>query len=203
MISASLIAAITGAAAATSAQTLRHGPGACAPLGAQTLASDRQAVVYSLHGSAYGCVKPDGTAYELGSATICIDATRVAPFGLASNLVAFGAETCGVDFSSSQVEVRSLVSGRTLRRAPATSKTLAEQEGGVQSVVVRRDRSVAWIAVEQSLGNHQHLLQVREDDKRGDSLLDSSLAVVPSSLRLRGSRLTWRDGGKTRSATLR
>jgi hypothetical protein len=183
--------------------TFGPGPVVCEPFQAHTLASDRAAVVYSLDGEAYGCSRPTGPTYKLGSVKLCIGATRVGPFALAGDVVAYGSETCGVDSSSSQAIARNLESGHTLRREPATSRTLVEQEGGLQSIVVKADGSIAWIAAEQSLGNHGRLLQVRKDDRGGDTLLSSSLAVLPSSLKLHGSRLTWRDAGKLRSATLR
>jgi hypothetical protein len=151
----------------------------------------------------YGCLNPSGTPYKLGSATLCIGTTHAGPFALAGNDVAYGADTCGVDTSSTQVVVRSLSSGRTVRTAPATSAPLVEQEGGLHSLVVKTDGAVAWIAIEQSLGNHQRVLQVFRDDRRGVKLLDSGLEVAPTSLKLHGSRLTWRHAGQLRSATLR
>jgi len=183
--------------------TLGPGPAVCEPFQAHTLASDPTAVVYSLDGAAYACVRPVGPAYKLGSVRLCIGATRVGPFALAGDVVAYGSETCGVDFSSTQAVARNLENGHILHREPATSVSLVEQEGGLQSIVVKADGSMAWVATEQSLGNQRRLLQVRKDDRGGDALLGSSLAVLPSSLRLHGSRLTWRVAGKLRSATLR
>jgi hypothetical protein len=185
-----------------SAISFGPGPAMCEPFQAHTLASDSTAVVYSVNGAAYGCLKPAGAEHELGSMRPCIGATHAGPFALAGDDVAYGAETCGVDDSSTEVIVRSLNSGRALRRQPATSRSLVEQEGGIQSLVVKSDGSVAWIATEQSLGNRSRLLQVFKDDRRGLKLLDSGLQVLPSSLRLHGSKLTWRHEGELRSATL-
>ncbi len=43
----------------------------------------------------------------------------------------------------------------------------------------------------------------QEEDDGRTRLLASGHRIDPSSLRLKGSRLTWRDGGRLRSATLR
>lgn len=196
-------AAGTATAPARSAVTFGPGPALCEPFHATTLASDRAAVVYSFDGSAYACLEPTGPSYKLGSVRLCIGATRAGPFALAGDVVAYGSETCGVDFSSAEAVARNLKSGHILHREPATSRTLVEQEGGLESIVVKPDGSIAWIAIEQSLGNDRRLLQVRKDDRGGDTLLSSSRAALPSSLKLYGSRLTWRDAGKLRSATLR
>ncbi len=204
MISACIAAvAAAGTAVGRPAVTFGPGPVVCEPFQAKTLASDRAAVVYSFHGSAYACLRPTGPSYKLGSVRLCIGTTYAGPFALAGDVVAYGAKTCGVDFSSTEAVARNLKTGRVLHREPATSHTLVEQEGGLQSIVVKPDGSLAWIATEQSLGNERRLLQVRKDDRGGDRQLDSSLAVTPSSLKLHGSRLTWRDAGELRSATLR
>jgi hypothetical protein len=176
---------------------------ACSPAGSLTLERSRASRVYSLGGKAYACLYSSGESYKLGSATLCIGAVRAGPFALAGGDVAYGATSCGIDFSTTEVIVRSLVSSRTLRKAPATNMSLGEQEGGLQSLVLKADGSDAWIATEQSLGNKQRLLQLFRDDKSGLKLLDSGLGVPPSSLRLHGSQLTWRHDGTSRHATLR
>jgi hypothetical protein len=176
---------------------------ACARAGSRTIESGPSSRVYSLRGKAYACLDSSGKSYELGSATLCIGGTRAGPFALAGRDVAYGATSCGIDFSSTEVIVESLVNGSTLRNAPATKTSLVEQEGGVQSLVLKADGSVAWIATEQSLGNRRRLRQLFKDDQTGLELLDSGLGVLPSSLTLRGSRLTWRDAGTSRHATLR
>jgi hypothetical protein len=204
MIGAGIATAVAaGTASGRPAVTFGPGPVVCEPFQARTLASDRAAVVYSFDGSAYACLRPTGPSYKLGSVRLCIGATFAGPFALAGDVVAYGAKTCGVDFSSSEVIARNLKTGGVLHREPDASNTLVEQEGGLRSIVVKLDGSIAWIATERSLGNHRRLLQVRKDDRGGDTLLSSSLAVLPSSLKLHGSRLTWRDAGKLRSATLR
>jgi hypothetical protein len=176
---------------------------ACSPAGSHTLDSSGSSRVYSLGGKTYACLDSSGKTYKLGSATLCIGGTRAGPFALAGSDVAYGATSCGIDFSSTEVIAMSLVSGRTIRKAAATNKSLVEQEGGLQSLVLKADGSVAWIATEQSLGNHQRLRQLFRDDRSGLKLLDSGLGVLPSSLKLRGSQLTWRDNGISGRATLR
>lgn len=194
----------TAAQSERSAVTIGPGPASCEPAHAHTLDRSSTAVVYALNGTAYACLTPAGTAYKLGSRTDCNMFFYASPFALAGDDVAYGSTFCGVDSGYSQVIVRSLDSGKVLRDRPGTSRSLVEQEGGIRSLVLKADGSVAWIATEAQLGNDANrLLQVRKDDIGGDTLLSSSLAVLPSSLKLHGSRLTWRDAGKLRSATLR
>jgi hypothetical protein len=74
------------------------------------------------------------------------------------------------------------------------------------SLAVKHDGAVAWIATNFRASGCEHpptgAIEVRAHDKHGLRLLDSSLAVVPSSLRRSGSTLRWVDGGVTHTATL-
>ena len=75
-----------------------------------------------------------------------------------------------------------------------------------QSLELKRDGAVAWIATNFRASGCEHpptgAIEVRVHDKLGLRLLDSSLAIVPTSLQLSGSTLRWVDGGLTRTATL-
>ncbi len=175
---------------------------ACAPAGSQTLDSSGTSRVYSRGGHAYACLESSGKTYRLGSTTFCIGGTRAGPFALAGSDVAYGATQCGVDNSSTEVIVRSLLTGQTLHNTAATNQTLVEQQGGLQALVLKADGSVAWIAYEQSLGNGGRLRQLFRDDRSGLKLLASGLGVRSSSLALHGSLLRWRENGISRHATL-
>jgi hypothetical protein len=75
-----------------------------------------------------------------------------------------------------------------------------------ESLALKRDGAVAWIATNFRASGCEHpptgTIEVRVHDKHGLRLLDSSLAIVPTSLQLSGSTLRWVDGGATRTATL-
>lgn len=174
----------------------------CGPKAADTLASSHLARVYALHGAVFGCSAHGSTSYRLGRRDRCILATRIAPVTVAGELVAYGAERCGVDTGSTLVVVRRLTDGKQLLSAPATSPPGVESYQSVDSLVLKRDGAVAWIAVGRSIVGTRRVVEVRKSDKRGQAVLDSSGALAPYSLRLRGSTLRWRDGKQTRSATL-
>jgi hypothetical protein len=73
----------------------------------------------------------------------------------------------------------------------------------VLSIVIKPDGAVAWIARMSSLGGGHPELQVLAANAGASArLLDSGDGVAPASLRLHGSRLTWKHGGQVRSATL-
>jgi hypothetical protein len=122
---------------------------------------------------------------------------------LAGTTVAYGLETCGVDTGSSEVIVRRLTDGRTLKTVAATTGPQApESYQLVGSVVVKRDGALAWIGVDDSFIRHSQEVEVHRVDRRGEAELDSGAAIEHGSLRLHGSTLTWRDGAATKSATL-
>jgi hypothetical protein len=63
---------------------------------------------------------------------------------------------------------------------------------------------MAWISVADSVIAHSgRTIELHAIDARGSRLLDQGPAVVPGSLRLIGTRLRWRHGSESRSATLR
>jgi hypothetical protein len=175
----------------------------CGPSAGETLARDSRARVYALSGSVYGCTVSGRHAYRLGSAARTIREGRVGPVALAGIDVAFGLTSYGVDTGSAQVVVRRLSDGRQLHSDPAVSRFAAvEAYQSVDAVVVKADGAVAWIAAEQSIVRHAGTTEVQKHDSRGRALLDQSAGIDTRSLRLHGSRLSWRDGGRTRTATL-
>jgi hypothetical protein len=64
------------------------------------------------------------------------------------------------------------------------------------------DGGVAWIGTASSIVGRRKLIEVHKADPTGAALLDSGSAVDRGSLRLHGSKLTWRRGGRVRSTTL-
>lgn len=76
----------------------------------------------------------------------------------------------------------------------------------VTSLAVKRDGALAWIATNFLNSGCPHppgpVIEVRAHDRTGFHVLDTGTAIVPGSLQLSGSRLTWIDAGMTRSAIL-
>jgi hypothetical protein len=122
---------------------------------------------------------------------------------VAGDLAAFGREECGVDTGSTEIVVRRLTDGRRLRIAAATTSPGVESFQSVGSLVLQRDGAVAWIGDGSSIIRHAHKVEVYKAERNGPlKLLDSGLAVAPGSLRLHGSRLSWKHGGSTRTSSL-
>lgn len=218
VISASLLAgtAVVALAVSASASTPSGvGHAACLPRGAHTLAADRVAVAFSWHGSVWGCLAATGERRNLAGAGFCNRAPgRAAPVRLAGEVVVYGLASCGVDTGSSTVVVLDLATGKRL--ADLTASTLPigpESYVSVESLVLRADGAVGWIAHIASLVGRQgvpyevHRFSGGEpsllDSGGKPSLLDSGPAIRPASLRLAGSTMTWRDGNSTRSASLK
>jgi hypothetical protein len=176
----------------------------CGPARAHTLAADSLARVYSRGGKVYGCAKGSHSSYVLGSASHSVGQARVGPIALAGVDVAYGKTTSGVDVISAEVVVKNLTDGRTLRNQPATAGNFGpETAQRVDSIVVKPDGSVAWIATINSIISHRGTTQVRKSDRTSRTSLDSGRKIKPGSLRLGGSKLSWSDGSVTKTATLR
>jgi hypothetical protein len=158
--------------------------------------------VYSVGGAVYGCAAGHGS-YRLGSAQNCIRSARAGPVVLNGTITAYGLESCGVDTGSSELVVQRLTDGRHLRTVAATVNRVApESYSAVTSLVLKRDGAVAWIAEARSIIRNGVDIEVHRADKRGEAELDSGTSIDPTSLRLRGSDLSWHAGASTRSATL-
>jgi hypothetical protein len=118
--------------------------------------------------------------------------------------VAYGVTRSEVDTISAQVVVRRLDDGRTVHDTNATTRALGpEFFESVGAVVVKADGAVAWIATGGSIIRQGRETELDRIDSRGEATLDTGSGIETSSLRLRGSRLSWRHSGASRSATLR
>lgn len=173
----------------------------CAPAGAQIRLTDRHAQVYALHKAIYACDQRTRRTTKLGQTTICVASARVDHLALAGDVVAYGLDRCGVDTGSTTVIVRRLSDGKRLHSFAALTGAGPESYQSVTSLVVKPDGSVAWIATVHSIvaTSEGGGPEVHANGK----LLEAG-EIELHSLRLRGSTLTWRDGGgKKRSATLR
>jgi hypothetical protein len=192
--------AVQSASAGTAARSCAAHPG-------QTLVKTHLARAYTFNGDVYACALPAGVAYDLGSATVCnigVGTGLAEPVALGGKLVAYALERCGVDTGTTEVIVRRLTNGKRVHSDPATTgATGPESYETVESLVVKHDGSDAWIAVANSLGTHATGTEVHAHGKGGFVLLDSGSGIDAKSLRLKGSKLSWLDGGVKRSAKLR
>jgi hypothetical protein len=101
------------------------------------------------------------------------------------------------------VIVRRLDNGRTLQALSATTEPLGpEFFQSVEAIVVKPDGAVAWVAEGGSIIRHSNTEEVDRVDRRGEATLESSAKLDLRTLRLRGSRLSWRQGNFVRTATL-
>jgi len=210
------VVAVTIVACGSSAAAPEHGTTASAPAGTQaaahacgpaaghTIASSRVARVYAVGKSVYGCSGRTGKVTRLGASGPCVGSQHVGPAAVAGELAGYGLQSCGVDTGSSLVVVRRLSDGRVLVSQAATTQMLGpESYSSVGSLVLRSDGSVAWIGLGSSIIRHTRDVEVHRAAQHGQALLDSGTTIDPTSLRLHGSRMTWRHGKTTRSATLR
>jgi hypothetical protein len=155
--------------------------------------------VYALKGSVYGCDLGTSRRTRLGNTKSCVAAALVNHVALAGDLVAYGVQRCGVDTGTASVSVLRLSDGKRLRGFAAVSGAIGpESFESVTDIVVKRDAAVAWIATVSSIIGHGMNVEVQANGK----LLDSGADIKPHSLQLRGSKLTWRHGSVTRSASL-
>ena len=158
--------------------------------------------VYSVGQGVYGCAAGGRGALRLGAVARSIREGRAGPIALAGTTAAYGYTRFGVDTVSSEVVVRRLTDGATLANLPSIRLVGAESFESVQSIVVKADGAVAWIASVTSILSHRDRFEVHSARGSSDSLLDSGPGIAPTSLRLNGSALSWRHGTATRRATL-
>jgi hypothetical protein len=176
----------------------------CDPSGARTLAVDADARVYSLRKKVYGCANGATRRYVLGSTGFCVNADAVgAVVRLAAAYVGYSVATCGIDNGTTIVYLRRLSDGAITRQHGATTTVGVESHQTVNSLVVRADGAVAWIATANSIGAPKLVRQVERLDSHGFALLDSGRGIAPNSLDLHGTLISWTDHGTVHDAKLR
>ncbi len=130
-------------------------------------------------------------------------------------MAAYFEDSGGPGGASWLVEVRNLATGKLVHQVPSGTPAHPEPPrtegdltradvgiGPVESLVVKSDGAVAWIAqdaVEESL---PYSYQVHVLDKNGSRVLAASTEIEPKSLALAGSVLYWTEAGRPMSARL-
>jgi hypothetical protein len=176
----------------------------CDPSGAHTLAVDADARVYTLRTKVYGCANGGTRRYLLGSTGFCVNAHAVgAVVRLAAAYVGYSVATCGVDNGSTIVYARNLTDGVIAGQHAATTTVGVESHQTVDSLVVRADGAVAWIATADSIGAPKLVRQVERVDSHGFGLLDTGIGIATNSLTLHGTLVSWTDHGTVHDAKLR
>jgi hypothetical protein len=177
----------------------------CGPAAARALASSGVARVYASNGVVYGCSVHGSGSYRLGVSTPSIGELRVGRVAIAGEITAYALIRSGVDTVIADVVVTRLTDGTLLRSASAITRALGpELLESVGSVVVKGDGAVAWIAAAESIARPGGAdVEVHKIEQKRDVLLARGAGIAPASLRLKRSRLTWRQGGRTFSAALR
>jgi len=178
--------------------------GPCGPRSARTVATNGQVRLYARGQVVYGCSVARGRSFRLGSVTRSIRESRVGPVAVAGDLAAYGLTNFGVDTVRASIVVRRLTDGKVVSEFPATRAIGAESFQRIGSVAVRASGAVAWIGSETSIVvGRRAVTEVHSADADGDRVLDSGPTIVATSLRLRGSTLSWTDGGARRQGILR
>jgi hypothetical protein len=204
VIVALLLAACGSSSAASSRAGAGNGPARCGPAGGRTLAASSAARVYEQGGVVSGCSSRTRRTVRLGQTRTCLGKPRVGVVAVAGELAAYATETCGVDTGAGSLSLRRLSDGRDLGTYQAVSPPVGpESYRSIVSVVLRRSGSVAWIGQASSVISHRTQFEVQAASAGAVRVLDRGPGIAPRSLRLHGERLTWRDSGRTRSATLR
>ena len=199
-----LAAGAAGISEAARSSTAHVATISCDPSDARTLAVDAEARVYSLGKKVYGCANGATRRYLLGSTGFCVNAHAVgAVVRLAAGYAGYSVSTCGVDNGTTIVYVRRLTDGTITQQHIATTVVGVESHQTVNSLVVRSDGAVAWIATADSIGAPKLVRQVERMDSHGFALLDSGGGVAPNSLDLHGTLISWTDHGTVHEAKLR
>jgi hypothetical protein len=176
---------------------------ACGPDSARTIAGDAVARVYASGGSAYGGVTGGTRSYRLGRTDHSIGAARIEAVRVSGRIAAYGLRTSGVDTGYATVNVRRLTTGTLLTQRPATTRVGVEGFQSIDSLVLKADGAVAWIATAHSIGLPTFIRQLQRLDDRGFRVLDFGPNVAAVSLALHGSTLSWKHRTAVRTATLR
>jgi hypothetical protein len=128
---------------------------------------------------------------------------RLSDAVLRGRVAAYALTEMGVDTGSATVTERRLSDGRTLVQTAANTAPLRpESIVSVAGLVLGRNGALAWISNARSVLGGGGTVQVHTWARGTGRVLDAGPGVVPGSLRLRGTRLSWRHASSVRSATL-
>ncbi|MGH2851650.1 MAG: hypothetical protein ACRDLP_13650 [Solirubrobacteraceae bacterium] len=201
MLRGGILAAAVVLGAAVAAADASSAPSSCAPPHAKILATSGNARIYSLTGAIYGCLGHRDTLLAGGPSSG--PATRVGVYALAGRYAGTDVVQMGVDTLSSTVFVTDLGSGGTVATAAATTpENRAESFTSVSALKVTSSGALAWIGRRSAVGVPKATFEVHTLRGGSNHLLATSTAIAPHSLALKGSTLSWSQGGRTRTARM-
>lgn len=178
-------------------------PASCVPAAAKLLRSAGTAHIYSQGGVLYGCLGARRTRLGTLRGTVPFPARRVALYALSGGYAGIDTVQMGVDTFNSTVALVDLRTGATVATAPGTTpERRAESFITVPSIAVNDTGTLAWVGRRSAIGVPQPTYEVHALNAARRRLLASSATIAAGSLRLSGDTISWRDGGRTRSATL-
>jgi hypothetical protein len=221
-------AAVLGAAMTTSI-----GPSAaaeesatCGPQGARTLLENKVARVYQYRrgNEAKGaCVFSLGDRrYPLDAPRISIEAFGPPAIGLAGTILGSSSENCGADEAPCETDIvvddllgaidhdrpqlHRFANAGITRRAVKVGSLRVRQSGGVAWITCPERFRYTFTATQRPnckrAGAYDYVVKLDADTKRR-RVLDRGRQIDPSSLRIRGNRISWRHGARRRHAALR
>jgi hypothetical protein len=175
----------------------------CVPAAARTLRVSGAARIYSQGSVLYGCLGTRRTRLGPLRGTVPFPATRVTLYALSDRYAGIDRVQMGVDTFNSAVSLVDLRTGATLATAPAAApEPRPESFITVGSMVVDARGTLAWIGQRSAIGVPAPSFEVHALNAASDRLLAAGAAIAAKSLTLRGETISWREHGRTRSATL-
>jgi len=180
--------------------------------GTGTIAHSKTARIFedSATGNDYACSYSSGRTYYLSSS----EHYTYPLVRFAGPYVAF---VMSIEVNEDHIGVMNLSTGRLHNYAEVSPIKEAGSECSgtpvcyvtcpeVGSLALKSDGSVAWIATNFLGGNcispPGPVIEVRCHDRRGTVVVASGTGIDPTSLRLSGSLLRWKDAGASKSASI-
>jgi hypothetical protein len=159
------------------------------------------------------CSRVDGRLDPIGNDL----EVRVYPppaLAVAGGVVASAADSCDAEGCFTLVNVQEPFAASPRGKPYQPTVKFGDTESLLGSIVVGPDGAAAWIACERRNeefvgrtigcrrpGRYAEVIRITRIAGRAHRLAHGNM-IDPSSLRLRGHRIRWRDGGRTRTASL-
>jgi hypothetical protein len=120
----------------------------------------------------------------------------------AGRYVAFDGSKCTGDAENCRVTVKvfDLASGKRVRSGSAYGK--GQNNTTLADLTVTTKGFVAWIAENTDADDNDTPVEIRALDSSGARLLDRGAGISTKSMSVKNSKVSWRNNGATKSATL-
>jgi hypothetical protein len=189
----------------------------CRPGHSHVVAANKRAEVFEVNGYERrfdGCAYGQAHRYVLGQGEYGSSSGSggSGDYTLAGTTVAFteffGEGALGNGGSSDWVAVVNLRNGKRLHRVRTATPPCEPKpyEGAiVESLRLKEDGAVAWIAADEQrhCSVPFNMYEVHALDSSGGRVLATGTDINPKSLALAGSTISWRQGGRPYSASLK